>query len=158
MPRARPYPTFLDYASRDLLQGGGEFITNYRAYHTYVVSYEDGATGEASPCVFLPRCHNQGETVIAVDPSRRPDEALENAPKSEAGGNQRIGMRVEAPNNQHWGLTEGWPICTVLVYPDGVPRFSQRLDSRSGSVPGLSVPGSPVRDGCYRGKRGRGSG
>ena len=56
--------------------------------------------------MFLPRCHNQGETVISVDPSRRPDEALENAPKSEAGGNRRIGMRVEAPNNQHWGLTE----------------------------------------------------
>ena len=106
IPRAKPYPTFLDYASRDLLQSGGEFTTNYRAFHTYVVSYEDGATpGKACPCVFLPRCHDQGATVISVDPSRRPDEALENAPKSEAGGNRRIGMRVEAPNNQHWGLT-----------------------------------------------------
>ena len=104
IPRAKPYPTLLDYASKDLLESGGEFTTNYRAFHAYVVSYEDGTVpGKAYLCVFLPRCYGQGETAIPVDISKRPDEALESAPKSEAGGHRRIGMLVEAPNTQHWG-------------------------------------------------------
>ena len=56
--------------------------------------------------MFLPRCHGQWETAISIDISKRPVEALESAPKSEAGGHRRIGMRVEAPNAQHWWLTE----------------------------------------------------
>ena len=132
-PLAKPYPTLMDYARKNMIKDGGLHGEDFRAFRLYLINYLAPEATKAVAKVFIPRLNGADPKVTDVEASKRPQEAMSNVPTADSGHYVRSTVRVAAESELHWNIEGDLPyakfLATLQKLDDAVIQVQQRAAS-----------------------------